>query len=107
FTITLNNLNKAQLKYLGVGGSPSVDYCANPQISMLLPFIEGFGAAAGMDVNSFQYIPSNAVDAKTPAEALAGTGSLSSAWLMGTGIEVDTKNDYVFVKEQGTPGLSD
>lgn len=76
FTITLNNLSKAQLKYLGVGGSPSVDYCTNPQISMLLPFIEGFGAAAGMDVNSFQYIPNSAVDAKTLAEAQVGTGNL-------------------------------
>lgn len=105
FTITLNNLSKAQLKYLGVGGSPSVDYCTNPQISMLLPFIEGFGAAAGMDVNSFQYIPNSVVDAKTPGDAMNGSGNLSDKWLMGSGVYPDTSHKYQFVDAIGTPGM--
>lgn len=89
FTITLNNLSKAQLKYLGVGGSPSVDYCTNPRFLCCCPSSRASAAAAGMDVNSFQYIPNSVVDAKTPGDAMNGSGNLSDKWLMGSGVYPD------------------
>ncbi len=33
------------------------DFCSNPDLSIVLPFIEGFGAASTMSGKSFQYVP--------------------------------------------------
>ena len=55
YTMTLTNLSSDQLKYLGIKDG-TTDFCTNPQISEILPFIEGFGAATAMSEDNFKYV---------------------------------------------------
>ena len=56
YKVVLTNLSTDQLKTLGIVGQQG-DFCSNPDLSMVLPFIEGFGAASTMSPSSFQYVP--------------------------------------------------
>ncbi len=59
YSVQLTNLSAEQLAALGVTGAAKVDYCSNPQISMLLPFIEGYGAATALSDADFRYVPAS------------------------------------------------
>lgn len=56
FRLTLTNLSKEQMDTLGIYGR-NPDSCSNPDLSILLPFIEGFGAAGTMTPSDFAYVP--------------------------------------------------
>ena len=56
YTITLTNLSTDQLKALGIVNGRA-DFCSNPDLSLVLPFVEGFGAASMMTPSSFKYVP--------------------------------------------------
>ncbi|MEE0705966.1 MAG: InlB B-repeat-containing protein, partial [Adlercreutzia sp.] len=55
YRITLSNLSDDQMELLGFTGYDE-DSCANPQISQLLPFCEGFGDFSLLNPSKFQYM---------------------------------------------------
>ena len=56
YTIKLTNLSTDQLKTLGIINGRA-DFCSNPDLSIVLPFVEGFGSAAMLDDTRFKYVP--------------------------------------------------
>lgn len=57
YTVVLHNLSNEQWAALGGADIYTEDYCTNPNISSILPFIEGFGPAAAMTDKNFAYVP--------------------------------------------------
>lgn len=66
YKITLSNLSDAQMKALNYTGYEQ-DSCANPQISQILPFVEGFGNASDLTDKTFQYVPYEEIQADRAA----------------------------------------
>ena len=54
YKIVLSNLSDQQMAALNYVGEQ--DYCANPQISQILPYVEGFGAAQDMNDKKLKYV---------------------------------------------------
>src|SRR5699024_7679665 len=53
----LSNLSNEQLEALGLHDERhGEDYCSNPQLSVILPFIEAFGAAEGLTPDDFEFV---------------------------------------------------
>ena len=74
YRIILTNLSDDQMAALNFKGYDQ-DYCANPQISEVLPYVEGFGSAVDMNDAKLHYVDYD--DLFMPEDLENGIGSHS------------------------------
>ncbi|MCR2036205.1 hypothetical protein NSA09_11880, partial [Adlercreutzia mucosicola] len=101
YKITLTNLSSDQLKSLGIVNGRA-DFCSNPDLSLVLPFVEGFGAAGMLDNNKFKYVP---YDQTTSASCPLNLGYTSKAKSRDVPIMVERLDDEgnVVLDANGNP----